>query len=329
MISETFAEPTASCNSRPTRFARLEQPYATRSAPGAETAQAVHGEAADLALRRDEFHASVGRLSETYVRLHQLGPSSAGKFGEKSHATPRRPRVWVPPPCGPQEALVRCRYFHDPPDHGLEFRFGGFSVFRSFPGRASRSPRSRILVQALSSSNGRRMYVRLCDPQRPQPQICEDRRTDMDPDVGSLLRRHLDRCWFRLLARHRRFDVFWHPDLTVKSLIGLSDIVRRRLNIPYAPDTPALLYPTWLYLLLKISTAFPWFLVGAVAAAMLVYRLGGDVRRTHWRALLRDGFVLGGTLASRRRLRAGPSTVVGRCHCRKLRNSGRGKPHLV
>jgi hypothetical protein len=78
--------------------------------------------------------------------------------------------------------------------------------------------------------------------------------------------------------------IFWNPADTISSVIELWKLAR---------SMGAEAGPKWLFLPGKITTAFPWIVVGATASAVLVYLLGGDVRRAGRKDHLQDGIVLG------------------------------------
>jgi hypothetical protein len=261
---------------------------------GAETAPAIHGEAADFALRRDEFHVSVGRLLRQMYGYINWGVRQQVNSEKKATQLLEDFGFGFRLPVGSEKRLFDVVFPAILSITLWSFVWALVSLL-VIPWTRLHEPPSKILVLALSSATAAACMFGFAISSalsRRSAKIEERTWVQTSPRcfVGiSIVAGFVS--WLVIVAS----TIFWHPDLTVKSLIGLWDIART-LNIPYAPDTPALPYPTWLYLPLKISTALPWFLVGAVAAAMLVYRLGGDVRRTHWRALVRDGLILGGTL---------------------------------
>jgi hypothetical protein len=78
--------------------------------------------------------------------------------------------------------------------------------------------------------------------------------------------------------------VLFAPGKSIESLIGMSRLLAGA-QLEKVGD--------WSFLLIKLSTALPWFLAGATASTLLAWRLAGDVRRTALFDQLRDAIVVG------------------------------------
>jgi hypothetical protein len=82
--------------------------------------------------------------------------------------------------------------------------------------------------------------------------------------------------------------VYWKPAETWRSLIGLWELLRP----PSAAGAQGLAGAEWSFLPIKIITALPWFLVGAMASVLLAMRVGGNVYRLDMSHRLRDAGVM-------------------------------------
>ena len=87
--------------------------------------------------------------------------------------------------------------------------------------------------------------------------------------------------------------VYGKPSNAWHSLIGIAQLVLQPTAETGASASTA---PDWAFLPTKMATAFPWSLVGMTASIFLVFRLGGDVRRTGTADRLRDAIVMAAAL---------------------------------